>query len=375
MSLFSFLSQIGHSFYIAGRSEIRTRVYTRKMVMTTLRSWSKEVWRWLWPRKGIDFIVEDLTREFGEWAMDFHHEHPYYFAGDFAELNELEKEVTRFFEQELSPSEMGTICKDKKDTAAYLKAYHDQSLTFDHERSLDSIKTDLMHADVAYLGDHHALAADKFSYAELLRQTTTDRPRVMFMECVPRRHQDKLDEYLLGIINAEEFKEAINFRQWQFRWSDYEPMFRLAKEKGICMVAINPSYNSERSMEKKDAYYADLIARVDPHYQKIVLIGEAHVLASYLPEKVSKQISHRPLILSPASPPIYWHFAEQGNRRWEAVRLGKNHYGLNIASPLDIALTRARLFLSGDTDEELYVTHQVSADHILRRVAKLKKAA
>lgn len=102
---------------------------------------------------------------------------------------------------------------------------------------------------VVWLGEHHNSAKDHNLQAEFIRSvynggTKSMRPMSIGLEQVQVQFQPVLDDFVAGEISEE---QMLHFVQWDKRWSwpyeNYKPIFSLARELKIPLIALN--VNSE----------------------------------------------------------------------------------------------------------------------------------
>lgn len=113
--------------------------------------------------------------------------------------------------------------------------------------------TNSMNGGVVWLGEHHNSAKDHILQTEFIRSIynehnkgdgTDTRPVSIGLEQIQVQYQSVLDDFVSGKISEKKMLEEV---QWEKRWSwpyeNYKPIFSLAKELNIPLIALN--VNSE----------------------------------------------------------------------------------------------------------------------------------
>lgn len=92
-----------------------------------------------------------------------------------------------------------------------------------------------------YLGENHATAAHQNLHADVIRALAdSGRQVVIGMEMITRPKQDALDDWVAGKLDEESFKTNVDWKnQWGFDYSFYKPIFDVAKERHLPVVALN----------------------------------------------------------------------------------------------------------------------------------------
>ncbi|MBW4620528.1 MAG: ChaN family lipoprotein [Cyanosarcina radialis HA8281-LM2] len=226
------------------------------------------------------------------------------------------------------------------------------------ERS--QILSELVKADVVYLGEIHDRAEDHQAQLEIIQHLHRRRGRVAIaMEMFQRPYQDSLNRYLAGEITEEQLLEETEYqKRWGFPWEYYAPILRYAKENRLPVLALNTptevsrqvtrgglesltpdqrrfippdneidtdnaeyrkivleafkqhqagSHGSSPNLERFflvqvlwDETMAEAIAnfiKTQPDYQVVVLAGSGHIIYGYgIPSRVARRLSDRKLL-------------------------------------------------------------------------------
>ena len=102
-----------------------------------------------------------------------------------------------------------------------------------------------------FLGEHHPDARDHLLQAALLRRLHgTGRRLAVGLECVQRRFQGVLDDYVAGRITEDELFTATDWaKRWYWSFDSYAPVFRIAREYGVKLVALDVDSEDKAKVE------------------------------------------------------------------------------------------------------------------------------
>lgn len=108
---------------------------------------------------------------------------------------------------------------------------------------------------VLWLGEHHNSVADHTIQADLIKsiydQRSKDKknpkenfPMAIGLEQIQIQYQSVLDDFVAGKISETEMLKGVDWeKRWTWPYEGYRPIFNLAREKSIPLVALN--VNSE----------------------------------------------------------------------------------------------------------------------------------
>jgi uncharacterized iron-regulated protein len=99
----------------------------------------------------------------------------------------------------------------------------------------------LASARIVLLGETHATPAHHRWQADIVRALSADgRPLVIALEQLARAAQPALDGWVAGKLDEAAFLEASDWkRAWGHDFAAYRPLFALAREQRIPMLAVN----------------------------------------------------------------------------------------------------------------------------------------
>lgn len=115
-----------------------------------------------------------------------------------------------------------------------------------------------MKGGALWLGEHHNSATDHNLQADLIRSLYERRCKssgssslssstsalAIGLEQVQIQFQPVLDDFVNGVISEEEMLKGVDWEQrWFWSYDKYRPVFELAREKKIPLIALN--VNSE----------------------------------------------------------------------------------------------------------------------------------
>lgn len=95
-----------------------------------------------------------------------------------------------------------------------------------------------------------------------VRRQPSGRRLIMGFEAFPRAAQPVLDRWVAGALGEEEFLKAVDWeRIWGFDASLYLPLFRLARDERLPMLALNVSRETVRAVSARGLEAVVLEAR------------------------------------------------------------------------------------------------------------------
>jgi hypothetical protein len=199
-------------------------------------------------------------------------------------------------------------------------------------------------ARVAFVADYHTHRLAQKTLVTLLRAVQQQvQSLVIATEFVHRRHQAELDRFLEGRIGEATFLKRIRYReQWPYDiWPNFKPLFDLAAEQGLPMVAIDADY--QLPLPERDRLAAAAIAKAairHPEATVVVSAGQMHVAPPHLPAKVDLAFigaglpSPERVVVYQNAEEIYWQLAAEGREEVEVVQVGPGEYCVNNTPPL-----------------------------------------
>lgn len=98
-----------------------------------------------------------------------------------------------------------------------------------------------------WLGEHHNAASDHLLQANVIQSICDQRKLVsgdhnmgIGLEMVQRKFQSALDDYVAGKITEEEMLRLVDWeKRWFWSFSKYRPIFTVARENKIPLIALN----------------------------------------------------------------------------------------------------------------------------------------
>ncbi|MCG3134161.1 MAG: hypothetical protein HMLKMBBP_01448 [Planctomycetes bacterium] len=154
-----------------------------------------------------------------------------------------------------------------------------------------AIEAAIDESKVVLVGESHDDRAHHEFQLDVLRRMSEEGggPVLLGMEMFQRPWQQHLDDYVAGRIDEREMlRRTEYFSRWSFDHTFYAPLWRLCREKGMRIVALNPAAELHRkanrqgldalSADERAALPADLDLGVASHRERImkVFTGGAH---------------------------------------------------------------------------------------------------
>ena len=102
-----------------------------------------------------------------------------------------------------------------------------------------------------FLGEHHPDVQDHLLQAALLRcLLATRRPLAVGVEAVQRQFQPVLDDYVARRIDEAQLFAATDWqRRWYWSFEAYVPIFRICRECGVKLVALDVDSEDKAKVE------------------------------------------------------------------------------------------------------------------------------
>jgi len=222
---------------------------------------------------------------------------------------------------------------------AYEARYRRRTSEYRRVLPASTVSQRIQAADVVYVGDYHTLPLSQETYLELVEGVRESGRRVVLaLECVEGRHQAAVDAYLAGRL-AE---RSLLARLGQGSGSGPRALLAYAKRHRLQVVGIDRRAQGERSLELRDAYAAERIARAvraEDTPRVMVLVGQYHVAPCHLPAQVERALGEehgaRGLVVYQNAEGVYWRLAREGKVGMsQAVELPDGALCLLNASPV-----------------------------------------
>ncbi|MDF1563417.1 MAG: ChaN family lipoprotein [Deltaproteobacteria bacterium] len=227
---------------------------------------------------------------------------------------------------------------------AYEKAYRQRVTGYRGILEYDEVVARAAARDVVHVGDYHTLTHAQRAFGKLVQRVLGHgRPVALGLEFVAGRHQRHVDSFLLGRLTERNFLKRIDYPEHHvFRiWPGFAPLFLLARELGLPVVALDLE---NASLVKRDEYAAGRLARFrqkHPQHQLMVLTGQLHVAPSHLPRALARacrrlgQDAPSQLSVYQNAEEIYWKLTARGlEHQAQAVEVSKEEICLVNTSPI-----------------------------------------
>lgn len=210
---------------------------------------------------------------------------------------------------------------------------------------VDRILDACAQADLAYLGDFHAVRASQ-DFALRLLEAMAGRPRatVLGIEFVYTRQQRLLDLRQRGDLDDDAFLRRIHYHEeWGWPWDGYRSLLDAARRMGIPVVALDraPRGGVDRISPRDDHAARRIVASLleRPGSRMLVLFGESHITARHLPRRVREHAARRGVVprevrVFQDPDRAYWSFVSAGEVVPESISFGDGAYGVFHTAPL-----------------------------------------
>ena len=102
-----------------------------------------------------------------------------------------------------------------------------------------------------FMGEHHPELRDHLLQAAVLRSLcASGKPLAVGLEAVQRQFQPVLDDYIAGRITEAQLFTATDWqRRWYWSFEYYAPIFRICREFGVKLVALDMDSEDKAKVE------------------------------------------------------------------------------------------------------------------------------
>src|SRR3989441_8142692 len=255
------------------------------------------------------------------------------------EVMALKKEAVRRIQSDIDEI-------DASSNRKYIQEFNTEFQTFQSVSEPDSILDEMVHADLIWVGDYHALPASQAYAVELLKEIARRKNNLaLAVEPVFARSQRILDSWLSGKISEQEFLDRIHYNEeWGCDWQGYKAIFEAARELGIPVFGVDCHPRDDmRSISRRDRGVARRISRLIEKYPTrtlVVLFGESHLSSNHLPGRVRailepKGIRSKEWLILQNIDALYWKLQENGLGEARAVRVHEACYCVFNVTPIE----------------------------------------
>jgi Haem-binding uptake, Tiki superfamily, ChaN len=231
---------------------------------------------------------------------------------------------------------------DPKLRRKYLSDFNQAFTSYQRVLSRAQLDAIVTAADVALVGDYHALAAAQGFAAQIVeRLAQAGRPVVLGVETLFARDQHILDEWLRGEIDDEELRQRVRFdREWGYDWQPTLELLKSGRTHALATYGLDcmPRHDL-RTIAARDRHAALKIAELrqrHPQATVVALFGESHLAPNHLPLALRLARPHdRVLTVLQNSDPLYWRVAGEPQQKIEAVQVEDDVVCVFNATPLE----------------------------------------
>ncbi len=200
-------------------------------------------------------------------------------------------------------------------------------------------------ARVVLVGDYHTLAQSQRGFLRVMRAVRSSRI-VLGLEFVPARYQRAVDAYMAGSIDDTTFLRRVDYsRSWPSYqvWPNFKPIFELARNRGARVIALDCTPGECGTVFSRADFAAWKIAealRENPRHKMLVLMGEAHLAPSHLPDALRRAVGRlavdaRILTIHQNLDAVYFQLMARGlESEVDVVRLAQDRFVVPASSPI-----------------------------------------
>ena len=225
----------------------------------------------------------------------------------------------------------------------YLRDFAQAFRTYESILDEGALHEMLHAADIALIGDYHALPGAQRCAAVLLeaRALTGNRPIVLGVETVYSRDQHILDEWWRREIGPEELRARIRFdTEWGYDWAPFYELLVTAREHAHAIYGLDCMPREDlRKIAARDRHAAAKIAEIrqrHPSAMILALFGESHLAPQHLPARTRDLLpTERVLTVLQNVDALYWRVSGEQADHVPAVRVDANTVCVFNATPLE----------------------------------------
>lgn len=117
----------------------------------------------------------------------------------------------------------------------------------------DDAFQELQTADVVYLGEQHANAADHSAQLDIIQGLYASNSKLAIaLEMFQRPFQPVIDRYLAGDLSENDLIEQTEYlERWGFPWEFYAPFLRFAQANNLPVLALNAPAEITRQIARE----------------------------------------------------------------------------------------------------------------------------
>jgi len=233
----------------------------------------------------------------------------------------------------------------------YLRDFREAYRSYERALAATEVTEHIAHADVALVGDYHALPNSQRYLASLIQNPDLrPRPVVLGVETIFSRDQHIVDEWFRGEIDEAELRQRIRFElDWGYDWAPFYELLSAARDHAAAIYGLDCMPREDlRKIGARDRHAADKIAEIrsrHPGALVLVLFGESHLAPKHMPALVRERLPKaRMLTVLQNVDTLYWRAAGETTDRVEAVQVSGDVFCVFNATPLE-KYENYRLFL------------------------------
>jgi hypothetical protein len=256
----------------------------------------------------------------------------------------------------------------------YARRYAQATNAIERRVELDEFKATLQRSHVVLVGDYHTHRSAQDTFIELCHSLLKQSKQLIIaLEFVEARHQKILDAFLKNKITEKSFLNRIGhpYSGAYSVWPHFRPIFQLAKDHNIKVIAIDSRSSKPDSLRRRDVKAAQLMGReISDGAVVLCLVGQYHIAPAHLPREIRR--AHGPArVLSVFQNPegAYFALLKKSSEVPACVSLGSNRLALFPSTP--VACQRSFLDYV-DAEGQVLGEHSMpkTVRHLVRQIAQ-----
>ncbi len=224
----------------------------------------------------------------------------------------------------------------------YLRDFREAYRSYERVLAGTEVSEHIADADIALVGDYHALPNSQRYLASLIQNPAIRRrPVVLGVETIFSRDQHIVDEWFRGEIDEAELRQRIRFElDWGYDWTPFYELLSAARNRAAGIYGLDCMPREDlRKIGARDRHAADKIAEIHsrhPGALVLVLFGESHLAPKHMPALLGERLpGARILTVLQNVDTLYWRAAGETTDRVEAVQVSEDVLCVFNATPLE----------------------------------------
>lgn len=243
--------------------------------------------------------------------------------------------------------------------------------------SYDKLWKELKVTKLVLGADFHAYAQAQRAHLRILREWPEGQSLALCLECFSQSDQKFLDQYVKGLLSAEELKSKTKWEtQWGFPFDHYLPLLLLAKQRGFLIYGLDIRMNGESAdvLKRRDLAMAKKVSEIhrqNPDVALYAIVGEYHLARKNLPSQIlaeAPEFKDQMLVLYLDSSELYFKLGQRAQESSVEVMSAEGNAFCLMVSPPWMKWQSYLMFLDHSLDQEIEEEDVDLTQHVWRSV-------